>query len=635
MKNTVLIRKYADSMPLGTTRFTGKIGELTGRVIFHRMNSEFARKKVYRETIDAFRNKIDDENGVIGIWQGEYWGKWVIGAAKAAEYTGDAELKSFIRSAAFELISLRDENGCISTYRNPEWFNAAPAEEVIRALGVFSDWNWNIWCRKYTLWGLLEAYRLLQEAPILEAAVRLTGNLIDSLEKQNIDLRHTGTFCGLASCSILKPVLQLHQYSGHERFLDFARKIVDSWRAADGSAPNLISNAFSGKPLHEWYPEKKFWTKAYEMMSCVDGLLLYSEMTGDGTVLAASEKLYDLIREHESNGVGSVGFNDQFQHAGIYLNSISEPCDAVHWMRMCFELFKLTGKVKYIDSFEHTFLNAFLAGITRDGRWGMRAVRSSGHHMTAPEQAKMRYNHCCVDNMPRGLMNAVECFLMLAGGKDLVMNSYLPLCCRACLPDGNQVHLTVSGDYPAGGKAFIDLENLRGLNLNLRIPGWSKTLKAAVNGREMTLTGDYGKIPLPGGRNRIELSFDLNVHLEAWPGQGASGQLPDWHRHRYFEGKSDGLRILDGSFARLHCGPLLLARSKLIGSNMSGILSGKSIMHDQCACSLERLDDPDTMALFAAGFTLPDGSVRREKVCDFASAANVDSVDPELFSIFF
>ena len=296
--------------------------------------------------------------------------------------------------------------------------------------------------------------------------------------------------------------------------MDFAKRIVDSWRMADGSAPNLIRNAFSGKPIHEWYPEKGHWAKAYEMMSCIDGLILYSEMTGDAEALAASEKLYDLIREYESNRVGSVGFNDRFQHAASCMNSISEPCDAIHWMRMCCELFKLTGKAGYLDTFEYTFFNAFLAGITRDGKWGMRAVRSSGHHMTAPEQAKMHYNHCCVNNMPRGLMNVVECSVMLAGDCGLLMNLYLPLRGRFSLPDGNRADLEVSGDYFADGNALITLENLRPLTLRLRIPAWSKTLRARVNGgEEQTLTGEWGEITLPAGKNREEARMSAGTQI--------------------------------------------------------------------------------------------------------------------------
>ncbi|MBO5668313.1 MAG: glycoside hydrolase family 127 protein [Lentisphaeria bacterium] len=629
MKNTSQIPVHAAVLPPGTVKLTGKTGELTDRVICRRINSEYARNTVYRETIEAFRNKIDDASGVIGIWQGEYWGKWVISAVRAAEYTGNAELKSFIRSTAYELISLQDADGCISTYKDPLFFNAAPPEEVKKVLGVESDWNWNIWCRKYTLWGLLESYRLLQEKPILDSASKLADNLIGSLEKKQIDLRHTGTFCGLASCSILKPVLQLYQYSGESRFMDFARQIVDSWRKEDGTVPNLITNAFSGKPLHQWYPEKGFWTKAYEMMSCVDGLLLYSEITGDTTILQAAENLYGLIREHESNCVGSVGFNDQFQNARIYLNSISEPCDAIHWMRMCFELFRLTGKVRYMDTFEETFLNAFLAGITRDGSWGMRAIRSYGHHLTAPEQAKMHFNHCCVNNMPRGLMNAAGAAVMLSPHNGLIFNFYLPLECAATLPDGNRIKVDISGDYQADGKARVRIDNRQNLTVRLRIPSWSKNICAGINGEKRSFSGDYAVVELPAGENIIDLTFDLNIRLEAFP--SPDQELPLWHRRRYFEGKSEGLQLLDGNFSRLFCGPLILARSKLIGSTaISTRIAG-----EKCTVSLERNDSPENFALFTARFTMPDGSAKEEKVCDFASAGNIDSADPELFSVFF
>ena len=102
-------------LPLSSVKLTGKIGELATRLIDRRIASDYAKNVVYRETIDAYRNRVDDADRVIGIWQGEYWGKWVICAARAARYGGDAELAEFVRQAAHELISLRDPDGCIST----------------------------------------------------------------------------------------------------------------------------------------------------------------------------------------------------------------------------------------------------------------------------------------------------------------------------------------------------------------------------------------------------------------------------------------------------------------------------------------------------------------------------------------
>lgn len=107
---------------IGETVLHGEIGDIAERMFFRRINSPEARNTVYRETIDAFRNRLDDAQKVIGIWQGEYWGKWIISASRVARYQHNEELKSFVRSAAWELIALRDPDDCISTYRNTSFF---------------------------------------------------------------------------------------------------------------------------------------------------------------------------------------------------------------------------------------------------------------------------------------------------------------------------------------------------------------------------------------------------------------------------------------------------------------------------------------------------------------------------------
>ena len=62
--------------------------------------------------------------------------------------------------------------------------------------------------------------------------------------------------------SILKPMVMLAERTGERRFLDFARTIVADNDRADGRMPNLIANAFSGRPVHEWYPSPESWAKA-------------------------------------------------------------------------------------------------------------------------------------------------------------------------------------------------------------------------------------------------------------------------------------------------------------------------------------------------------------------------------------
>ncbi len=626
------------ALPTGSCTFDGPIARTMENFFYNRINSPDARKKVYQETIDAYRNRIDDDLKVIGIWQGEYWGKWVISAVRAAKYSSNAELISFIRSAVYELLTLQQPDGSISTYKDVTLFHCAPPEEVRKVLGYDCDWNWNIWCRKYTLWGLLEAWELLQEPAILAAAERLTDHLIFSLEDSGTDIHDTGTFCGMPSCSILKPLLMLYRYTGERRFLDFADFIVDGWERPDGKLPNLIANPLSGKPVHLWSDEPGyFWAKTYEMLSCYDGLLEYYRVTGKKAALVASEAVYKLLKKYELNQAGSVGFNDQFVHAAQIMECITEPCDAIHWMRFCGELFKLTGKPEYLDSFELAYCNAFLASAFRDGTWGLRGARSSGHHFEAPGQAKMLYNHCCVNNMPRGFINAVECAAMKKN-EQLYLNFWFPMDCRAVLDNGNMVKLKVTDGYLQYGKVAVTVSSEKSVVLQLRIPAWSKLTRIIFNGVEyLPSAGTFFALDLAAGESRFAVEFDRTVQMRDVAGADVA-ELAPWFNWRYLsdeQGAKSELKITVEPRAVIQVGPILLARSKLIGNTVEEMFNTPSVYGKNFKCELCPAAIDGTFAGFDAVFTAPDEEKFSTKLCDYASAGNVKVDENLFFSMFF
>ena len=64
---------------LENIRMYGSIAAQMDEFFHERVLSDYAHEVIYRETEDAFRAKRDDET-IVGIWQGEFWGKWVISA---------------------------------------------------------------------------------------------------------------------------------------------------------------------------------------------------------------------------------------------------------------------------------------------------------------------------------------------------------------------------------------------------------------------------------------------------------------------------------------------------------------------------------------------------------------------------
>ena len=69
----------------------------------------------------------------------------------------------------------------------------------------------------------------------------------------------------------------------------------------------------------------------------------------------------ELVSSRELNACFSVGYNDQFADAAALPNCITEPCDAIHWIRFNRDLYLIAGETKYVDAIESAFCNAYLA----------------------------------------------------------------------------------------------------------------------------------------------------------------------------------------------------------------------------------------------------------------------------------
>lgn len=84
--------------------------------------------------------------------------------------------------------------------------------------------NWDIWGRKYTSLSLLSYYRLTGDKKALNAVERLINHLMEQLQIHNINIAATGYYLGMASCSILEPVVYLYDITRNPRYLSFAKR---------------------------------------------------------------------------------------------------------------------------------------------------------------------------------------------------------------------------------------------------------------------------------------------------------------------------------------------------------------------------------------------------------------------------
>ncbi len=630
--------KISDSfipVNLENLKLEGKIAQLNDVFFNERVLSDYAKNTVYKETEDAFKAQRDD-NTPVCYWQGEFWGKWIISAVRVCRYKNDSKLKEFIKNAAHNILSLQRDDGYIGTYNDSKNVFAADPKVTRELIGWNCDWNWNIWCRKYTLWGLLEAYLLTEDEGILKGAIRLADHLIAELKEMGIHILDTGTFCGLPSGSIMKPMLILYRHTGDKKYLDFCIDIANRWETP--KIAGLIYNSLNKIRLCEWYENFIKWSKTYESLSCFDGIIELYRVTGDEKYLEAAENFYELLEKDEKNILFSVGYNDQYYNAAHEQNSMTEPCDVIHYIRLCSELFKLTGKAKYLDSIELAYYNSLLASACKDGKWGARAVCTAGVHTYAQGQANMKHSHCCVNNMPRGLLNAAESALF-SDKEGLIIALYHPFEAKIKIGE-TKAKVKVTGDYLADSSANISV-SFEGapVPVKLRIPAWTRIGRIVCDGKVYEAMSGIFTLPEIKDQSEIKIEFDNTPRIKEWKGTVKRHEPSDWEFAR-LSGPSQYDRIIgrilvDEPRCVIRKGAVLLCRSKLIGNTGDEMFDGVFKADGKTEVTLEKREtEADVILSYKARFE-KGGKVYETPVCDYASAGNIISEENELFSVFF
>lgn len=496
--------------PVGSVKFTGWIGQdmetcRRGRIMAQSVP----------DLVRPFAVREEDR-----LWRCEFWGKWFTSAALAYRYHADPALRAKLDEAVNGLLATQTPDGGITTYK-------AAAELA----------QWDVWGRKYTLLGLLAYYDLTGNARALDAARRHLDHILDQIGPGKANIALLGNWTGMAASSILEPVVLLYRHTGDARYLRFAEYIVEAWE--DPKGPDLVRKALDGVTVFKMFPgpdpSKKGYmsggaSKAYEMMSCYEGLVELHRVTGNPKYLEAAKKVFADIRDTEITILGSGSSWERWCNGRARqtepVPEWMETCVTVTWMKLGAQLLRLTGDARYADEIERGTYNALLAAQGADGAWWCHYNPLEGARTAAPEQCKMHMN-CCVANGPRGLMLLPELAVM-SGPAGPVVNFYEPGQATLPLRSGKSVRLEIKSDYPRPGVVDIAIrpDAAERFTLSVRIPAWSRVTKVEVNGQAVAgvQPGAYARLARTWkAGDKVRLTFDFTVRLVKDP--GGSGRV--------------------------------------------------------------------------------------------------------------
>jgi DUF1680 family protein len=501
------IQMFQDSQSLNVKGYAGQVID------------ECIEKRIMGQDVDHLILPFTLKNET-RAWQSEFLGKWMLSAVAAYRYNKDEALLEKIKYAVEGLMDTQLKNGYIGNY--------GPDDQLK---------GWDIWGRKYSMLGLIRYYEISKDKKALEATARVADHLIGQVGPDNTNIIKTGFYRGMASSSVLEPIVYLYKYTGQEKYLDFANYIVGQWETEEG--PKLISKALANVNVSERFPQPDSWwswengQKAYEMMSCYDGLLELYKVTKKPEYLTAVILTVENIMTSEINIAGSGSAFECWY--GTVKNQTRptyhtmETCVTITWMKLCNNLLELTNESKYADEIEKSFYNALMASMKFDASEIAKYSPLEGMRQAGEEQCGMHIN-CCNANGPRGFVMIPE-FGIKKQEKELFINYYGESDALIQLDSTNNVRIHQATTYPESGTIEIQVipQKEEEFSLNLRIPSWSEETIVKVNGRtiEKITQGSYLNISRSWGQgDKISIKFDMRGKLNRNNGHQAITRGP-------------------------------------------------------------------------------------------------------------
>ena len=519
-----------------------RLGGYGGEMIDFTLNNQLLDSDTWALLVDQFRRREDGKNGG---WRGEYWGKMMRGASLTYRATKNEKLYSVLVGTVKDMLTAEDKLGRFSTYSVDTEFNF-----------------WDMWARKYVILGMAYFTDICKskalKAKIVSALKRHADYIIEHIGEGRLSILDTSTLVGaLNSASILEAFVRMYSLTGEKKYLDFASYIISTGMCKGADIVGLCLRK-------ELYPYQFPVTKAYEMMSCFEGLLEYYKHTGDPEQLLAVENFVDMLVKTDYTVIGGSGCRHEFldnstltQTEPASADVMQETCVTVTFMKLCAKLLSLTGDSKYAEYIERSGLNAMYGAVNNENQmmkrtlmrtWleggrtiiiedhegfpfdsysplyrDRRGLRCGGMQLIGEGKS---YGCCvCIGSAGTAIMGL---FALMKNSEGVYVNLYND--CRFNTEiDGERIRLDVKADPYSSDGAKIRLNGKgKSFTLALRIPTWAEDFRVLVNGEiaQGEERNVYFIINRIWDKDRIDVRFKAPVKMRVINGKLAFTKGP-------------------------------------------------------------------------------------------------------------
>ncbi len=400
--------------------------------------------------------------------------KVIEGAAYSLHTSPDPELDTYLDELIVKIAAAQEDDGYLYTIRTIQG-------DAITSRAAGAE-RWSHLAHSHELYNvghLYEAavahFQATGKRTLLDVAIR-NANLIERVfgpnPGQRIDVPgHQEIEIGL---------VRLAGVTGEQRYLDLAHFFLDM-RGRSDLRTTYGQYSQDHLPVAQQREPVGHAVRAGYMYSAMADV---ADARGINEWIGALETIWGHLvsrRMYLTGGIGAHRHNEGFGDDYDLPNdtAYNETCAAIASALWNHRMFLLSGESKYMDVFERTVYNGFLAGISLSGDRFFYPNPLACDGVTAFNQGSLGRApwfdcSCCPVNVVR-FLPSLPGYAYATRGRDVWVNLYVGG--RGVLDtDKGKLTLVVETQYPWKGrtKFAVTVDEPSDLALHLRLPGWTR-----------------------------------------------------------------------------------------------------------------------------------------------------------------
>jgi DUF1680 family protein len=492
------------------------------------------------------------KTGRIGMWNWKpgrpnpphiFWdsdvAKWLEAAAGSLATHPDRELERQADAVIEGLAGIQMPDGYLNTHYalvEPEkrWTNLRDCHEL--------------YCAGHLMEAAVAYFEATGKRRFLDVMCRYADCIADTFGPRRGQKRG---YCGHPEIELA--LMRLYRATGERRYFELARFFVEergrkpcyfevearargdaNWKSCRDGNEYFQAHA----PLRE---QRDAVGHAVRALYLYSGAADVAAAAGDAGLMAACRRLWRSVttrRMYVTGGAGSSRHGERFTCDYDLPNELAyaETCAAIALVFFAQRMLAAEGNGIYADVLERALYNGVLSGVDIEGRrffyanplaahpvsYAARPGEDKGAH-TALDRQEWFGCACCPTNIVRLLASLGQYFYGVAP-RALFVHLYAGGEATAEVA-GQSVRITQTTDYPWDGRVRIAVDSARpaAFTIALRIPGWCRVARLAINGRPVTpascLKRGYARLNrVWQAGDRIELSLPMPIErIEARP----------------------------------------------------------------------------------------------------------------------